>query len=65
MAPSASPLTVMFGANATARVFVNAAKAGVACIVQPGGSKKDDEVIAKADELGIAMVFTGTRHFRH
>lgn len=43
----------------------NAAKAGVACIVQPGGSKKDDEVIAKADELGIAMVFTGKRHFKH
>lgn len=43
----------------------NAAKAGVSCIVQPGGSKKDDEVIAKADELGIAMVFTGKRHFKH
>jgi phosphoribosylaminoimidazolecarboxamide formyltransferase/IMP cyclohydrolase len=43
----------------------NAAKAGVACIAQPGGSKKDDEVIAKADELGIAMVFTGKRHFKH
>ena len=43
----------------------NAAKAGVACIVQPGGSKKDDVVIAKADELGIAMVFTGKRHFKH
>jgi len=43
----------------------NAAKAGVVCIVQPGGSKKDNEVIAKADELGIAMVFTGKRHFKH
>ena len=43
----------------------NAAKAGVACIVQPGGSKKDGEVVAKADELGIAMVFTGKRHFKH
>jgi len=43
----------------------NAAKAGVACIVQPGGSKKDDEVIAAADSLGIAMVFTGKRHFKH
>lgn len=43
----------------------NAAKAGIACIVQPGGSKKDDEVIAKADELGIAMVFAGKRHFKH
>jgi len=43
----------------------NAAKAGVACIVQPGGSKKDDEVIAAADKYGIAMVFTGKRHFKH
>ena len=43
----------------------NAAKAGVACIVQPGGSKKDNEVIAAADKLGIAMVFTGKRHFKH
>jgi phosphoribosylaminoimidazolecarboxamide formyltransferase/IMP cyclohydrolase len=43
----------------------NAAQAGVACIIQPGGSKKDDEVIAAADKLGIAMVFTGKRHFKH
>jgi phosphoribosylaminoimidazolecarboxamide formyltransferase/IMP cyclohydrolase len=43
----------------------NAAKAGVAAIVQPGGSKKDDEVIATADKHGIAMVFTGKRHFKH
>ena len=43
----------------------NAAKAGVACIVQPGGSKKDGEVIAAADAAGIAMVFTGKRHFKH
>jgi phosphoribosylaminoimidazolecarboxamide formyltransferase/IMP cyclohydrolase len=38
---------------------------GAACVVQPGGSMRDDEVIAAADERGIAMVFTGTRHFRH
>jgi len=43
----------------------NAAKAGVAAIVQPGGSKKDDEVIATADKHGIAMIFTGKRHFKH
>ncbi len=42
-----------------------AAKAGIATIVQPGGSKKDDEVIAAADRLGLAMVFTSVRHFRH
>ena len=42
-----------------------AAAAGIAAIVQPGGSKKDGEVIAKANELGIAMVLTGVRHFLH
>lgn len=42
-----------------------AAEAGVRCIVQPGGSVRDDEVIAAADEHGIAMVFTGRRVFRH
>lgn len=42
-----------------------AAAAGIAAIVQPGGSKKDPEVIAAADEHGIAMVFTGVRHFLH
>ena len=39
--------------------------AGAACVIQPGGSMRDDEVIAAADERGIAMVFTGVRHFRH
>ena len=39
--------------------------AGAGCVVQPGGSVKDAEVIPAADEHGIAMVFTGTRHFRH
>jgi phosphoribosylaminoimidazolecarboxamide formyltransferase / IMP cyclohydrolase len=42
-----------------------AAAAGIAAIAQPGGSKKDGDVIAKADELGIAMVLTSVRHFRH
>jgi phosphoribosylaminoimidazolecarboxamide formyltransferase / IMP cyclohydrolase len=42
-----------------------AARAGVAAIAQPGGSKKDDDVIAAADEAGVAMIFTGVRHFRH
>jgi phosphoribosylaminoimidazolecarboxamide formyltransferase/IMP cyclohydrolase len=40
-------------------------KIGVKCIIQPGGSIKDDEVIAAADRAGIAMVFTGIRNFRH
>jgi len=39
--------------------------AGAACVIQPGGSVRDDEVIAAADERGIAMVLTGIRHFRH
>ncbi|WP_410471826.1 bifunctional phosphoribosylaminoimidazolecarboxamide formyltransferase/IMP cyclohydrolase [Faucicola mancuniensis] len=43
----------------------NAAKAGITAIIQPGGSMRDDETIAAADEHGIAMVFTGMRHFRH
>jgi len=42
-----------------------AAAAGAAVIIQPGGSVRDDECIAKADELGVAMVFTGERHFLH
>ena len=41
------------------------ARLGIRFIVQPGGSVKDDEVIAAADELGVAMVFTGMRHFLH
>jgi phosphoribosylaminoimidazolecarboxamide formyltransferase/IMP cyclohydrolase len=41
------------------------ADAGAAAVIQPGGSVRDDEVIAAADERGIAMVFTGVRHFRH
>ena len=42
-----------------------AARHGVTAVIQPGGSVRDDEVIASADRLGIAMVFTGVRHFRH
>lgn len=42
-----------------------AAKAGVTVIIQPGGSIRDEDSIKKADEFGIAMVFTGVRHFKH
>ena len=42
-----------------------AAEAGATCVVQPGGSVRDDEVIAAANEADMAMVFTGVRHFRH
>jgi phosphoribosylaminoimidazolecarboxamide formyltransferase/IMP cyclohydrolase len=40
-------------------------KGGASCAIQPGGSMRDDEIIAAANEHGIAMIFTGTRHFRH
>ena len=42
-----------------------AAELGIRAVIQPGGSLRDAEVIAAADERGIAMVFTGMRHFRH
>jgi len=42
-----------------------AAAAGITAIIQPGGSVNDEESIAKANEHGIAMVFTGMRHFKH
>ena len=45
--------------------LLTAAEAGVTAVIQPGGSMRDDEVIAAADEAGLAMVMTGMRHFRH
>jgi phosphoribosylaminoimidazolecarboxamide formyltransferase/IMP cyclohydrolase len=42
-----------------------AAEAGITCVIQPGGSMRDNEVIAAADEHGMSMIFTGMRHFRH
>ncbi len=42
-----------------------AAEAGIVAVIEPGGSMRDAEVIAAADEHDIAMVFTGMRHFRH
>jgi phosphoribosylaminoimidazolecarboxamide formyltransferase/IMP cyclohydrolase len=42
-----------------------AANAGATAVIQPGGSMRDDEVIAAADAHGLAMIFTGIRHFRH
>ena len=42
-----------------------AAEAGITAVIQPGGSIRDEDVIAAADQLGLAMVFTGFRHFRH
>ena len=45
--------------------LIAAAEAGATAVIQPGGSMRDEEVIAAADERGLAMVFTGMRHFRH
>jgi phosphoribosylaminoimidazolecarboxamide formyltransferase / IMP cyclohydrolase len=45
--------------------LIQAAEAGVTAVIQPGGSIRDEEVIAAADALGLAMVFTGVRHFKH
>ena len=45
--------------------LLEAAAAGGTCVIQPGGSMRDEEVIKAADEAGLAMVFTGMRHFRH
>ena len=42
-----------------------AKQAGATAVIQPGGAKKDDDVIARADQLGLAMIFTGARHFNH
>jgi phosphoribosylaminoimidazolecarboxamide formyltransferase/IMP cyclohydrolase len=44
---------------------IAAAEAGATAVIQPGGSVRDAEVIAAADERDVAMVFTGIRHFRH
>jgi len=66
----AQPLTI--GSAAASDAFfpfadglLEVAAAGATCVIQPGGSMRDDEVIAAADAAGIAMVFTGMRHFRH
>ncbi len=45
--------------------LLQAAEAGARCVIQPGGSVRDEEVIAAADEKGLAMMFTGMRHFKH
>lgn len=45
--------------------LLQAAEAGASCVIQPGGSVRDEEVIAAANEKGLAMIFTGMRHFRH
>ena len=51
--------------KASAMHAVAVVKAGAVAVIQPGGSVRDDEVIAAADAHGVAMVLTGVRHFRH
>ena len=56
----------LYFSNVVAKHDIEAlAEAGARAVIQPGGSMRDAEVIAAADEHGIAMVFTGVRHFRH
>ena len=45
--------------------LLTAAEAGATAVIHPGGSMRDDEVIAAADEAGLAVLLTGMRHFRH
>jgi phosphoribosylaminoimidazolecarboxamide formyltransferase/IMP cyclohydrolase len=45
--------------------LLQAAEAGATAVIQPGGSVKDADIIKAADDTGLAMVFTGVRHFRH
>jgi phosphoribosylaminoimidazolecarboxamide formyltransferase/IMP cyclohydrolase len=66
----AEPLTI--GSSVASDAFfpfadglLAAVEAGATCVIQPGGSIRDDEVIAAADTAGLAMIFTGMRHFRH
>jgi phosphoribosylaminoimidazolecarboxamide formyltransferase/IMP cyclohydrolase len=72
LAVEKSPLDDLSGAAMASDAFFPfadgpslAIEAGVTAIVQPGGSKRDDEVIAAADAAGVTMVVTGQRHFRH
>ena len=55
----------MIGHASSRYDLITAAEAGATAVIQPGGSMNDDQVIAAADAAGLAMVFTGQRHFRH
>ena len=63
--PSALPWFLRFIESARPSRVEEIAKAGATAIIQPGGSQRDPEVIEAADRLGLAMLFTGVRHFRH
>ena len=58
-------LTLARPPDLIAAAMLAAVEAGATAVIQPGGSIRDDEVIAAADDAGLAMVFTGMRHFRH
>ena len=66
--PASDPrvcLAVMESFAAAGGPVLHATPAGATAVIQPGGSMRDEEVIKAADEAGLAMVFTGHRHFRH
>src|SRR5262249_31563810 len=63
--PLAAPARGSDASSPSADGLEEAAAAGATAVIQPGGSTRDAEVIAAADTSGIAMVFTGVRHFRH
>ena len=57
--------TLALSLHQAGRSVEEIARAGATAIIQPGGSVRDQEVIDAADRLGLAMIFTGVRHFRH
>ena len=63
--PSYDVVVVGGGVHGLATAYYLAAKHGITAAIQPGGSVRDSDVIAAANRLGLAMVFTGIRHFRH
>ena len=62
---NAAPAFAMIRIGAGTIGLLSVAEAGATAVIQPGGSVRDAEVIAAADKAGLAMMFTGVRHFRH
>jgi len=62
--PPTLPLVLATDGPLSARCLREAAEGGVSAVIQPGGSSEDRDAVAQADELGMAMIFTGIRHYR-